>query len=232
MGDAFRRCRNAMTSASLRAPRQVGELPPWSEAPRFEPRFWTEAPLVDRGKLLRESELGGTARRCQDRGQKTRSSPIETNTVPSAPRLAQGNLAEWSTVPRFQSGFWTEAPLVDRDRLLKERELGSRRNLNAEDHLDSAAQVHPEASPRAGKKIVNSADILRAKIDHLKGTSAEVNREVVPTPPLRQFDQNSGIVKARHANGDHIEMLQLSSRDRNQLHIASLLMTPEVKQTI
>jgi hypothetical protein len=120
-----------------------------------------------------------------------------------------GTLPQWSEVPRFHAGFWTDAPLVDREKVVQERDgfAGGRRKLRCQDHLVNSGQINNDVVPSTPVKYrENNSGIVQARrsnCDHLRGI-AEVNPEVSPPTPRKHMDNNSGIVRARQANMDHL----------------------------
>lgn len=166
-----------MRTADQSSPRQVGNLPRWSEGERFDRGFWTEAPLVDRSQLVRAThvETGARARKRQIANNTTAHAPYSLQNNNLDPGRRVGSLPPWSVVPRFDNQFWTEAPLVEREKLMQDRyELtkGLKKTPHRKDNLISAAQV---------------------------------NADVVPPTPIKRFDNNSGIVRARRrAGADHL----------------------------
>lgn len=169
-----------MPSVDQSSPRQVGNLPQWSKVERFDRGFWTEAPLVDRSKLVQathvETGAPGTyqARKRQIPNNTTTHAPDNLQNNNGDPGRRVGTLPQWSVVPRFDNSFWTEAPLVDREKLIQDRH-----------ELTKGRKKTPHCP------------------DNLIG-AAKVNRDVVPSTPVRHKDNNSGIVRARKTNEDHL----------------------------
>lgn len=212
----------------------MGALPPWSEAPRFDAGFWTDAPLVDRAKMVqsRDIEAGGRKRIHARAGVVTLQEASDA--VRASPRLRARSLPHWSEVPRFDANLF-EA---------KQSFAGGRRKVHCRDHLDNSAQVDREVvppTPLNSKMLDNNSGIVRARRsnrDHLKGGaevdpeavpatptrfkwqhlhternnskvdhlrhSVSINCDIVPATPIKQFAKNAEIVEARKAHRDHL----------------------------
>merc|ERR1712196_690279 len=125
---------------------------------------------------------------------------IRPDVVPATPtrRPAGGRVPPWSDVPRFEAEFWTEAPLVDRAKMVEAKHglVGGKRKITCQDHLVAGASVNADVVPPTPPPYrENNSGIVRARElnrDHLRGI-AEVNPEVVPATPPPYRDDSSGI---------------------------------------
>jgi len=207
---------NALVSAiDINADGQAGKLPQWSEAPRFEKGFWTEAPLVNRSNLKT-----GAKRVIRPGAANSSNVDLKNNTDGAQPSRPQpGLLPQWSEVPRFHEEFWTEAPLVDREKMIKEKDgmVGGRKiPEHRQDHLINGSQIDfanvPATPP---KKLSQNPGIRQARksnADHLMQI-ATVDPDLAPPDDVRHFDQNSGIIRGRKSNRDHLSGVASVSQD-------------------
>jgi len=180
---------------------------PWTNAPRFDAGFWTEAPLVDRATYHAKHALTGAKKRIGPEAVGGRS--IQADPAAPATGRAAGTLPVWSDVPRFDAEFWTKAPLVDREKVVEAKHMlvGGRRKLQGPTNNLGNAGQHNVDAPQTPRKLLNDSGIVRARLsnaDHLMGI-AEVNPKVAPPTPRRHVDNNSGIVRARRSNVDHLK---------------------------
>jgi len=167
--------------------------------------------MGDRSKLVQANHIEAGARKKQTKragGGLVGAAQIQNDAAPATPRPQPGTLPIWSAVPRFEAEFWTEAPLLDREKVVEARHglTGGRRHIQVVDHFSGAAINREVVPPTPPKHRENNSGIVRARqsnADHLTGI-AEVNPKIVPPTPRKHRENNSGIVRARLSNVDHL----------------------------